>query len=115
MVYVERDCVIEHEGRKFEAGGAVVTPDYVIGYVGKPVGDGMGCERFGDASRRELTDWRGNRIGHIALGAGWRVRSYIGSRMYQAYATVDGVTYTGRTFGEGMSFRGKRCAKQGKA
>lgn len=23
--YVERDCVVEHEGKKFEAGGAVVT------------------------------------------------------------------------------------------
>jgi hypothetical protein len=32
--------------------------------------------------------------------------------MYQGYATVDGVTYTGRTAGESMVFRGKRCAKQ---
>ncbi len=86
--------------------------DQIIAYIGKPLGNGMGVERDGITSRRELTDWHGNHIGTVFLGRGWRVNSYVGERMYQAYATVNGVKYTGRTFGEGMSFKGKRCAKQ---
>jgi len=96
--YVERDCIVTHEGRSFEAGGAVVTPEVCIGYVGK-VANG----------HRELTDWHGKPIGTILLGNGWPTpRNYLSSRMYQAYATVNGVTYTGRTGGEGLSFKGKR-------
>lgn len=74
-----------------------------VAYVGKKLGDGMGVERFGDTSRRELTSWTGEKIGTCAIGKGWRVNSYIGSRMYQIYATVKGVEYTGRGFGEGMA------------
>ena len=75
----------------------------IVGYVGKKLGDGMGVDRFGDTSRRELTDFQGNKIGTCALGSSWRVNSYIGSRMYQIYATVAGVEYTGRGFGENMA------------
>jgi hypothetical protein len=108
MIMIEQDCVIEHEGCKFEAGGAVVTPDRITAYVGKDRRDGMGCDRA-VGSGRDLTDWHGNVIGTIRLTKSWRIRSFLGSHMYQAYATVDGVTYTGRTLGEGMSFSGKRC------
>lgn len=109
MIFVETDCIVEHKGRKFEAGGAIVTPDRIVAYVGKVEG-GRGFEgRLGsEPAYRTLTDWHGNRIGTIRLGEGWRIRSYLSDRMYQAYATVNGVTYTGRTLGEGMSFSGKR-------
>ena len=108
MTYVETDCTFEHEGRSFESGGAVITPDYVIGYVGDvleefPIG----------AKLRALTNWHGLQIGTIRLTSSWRTpRSYVSSHYYQAYAKVDGVTYTGRTAGKGMIFKGRRAAKQ---
>ena len=75
----------------------------LVAYVGGTVGDGMGVERHGSTSRRYLTTWGGERIGYCKLDRGWRVRSWIGSRMYQVYATIEGVTFTGRSFGEGMA------------
>jgi hypothetical protein len=110
--YIETDCTITHEGKTFESGGAVVTDDYAIGYVGKPLGDGMGIDRFGPTSRRALNDWHGNQIGTCYISQSWRVFSYMGSHMCQIYATIDGVTYTGRGFGEGMIWKGKRVARQ---
>jgi hypothetical protein len=86
----------------------------LIAYVGKKLGDGMGAERFGDTSRRELLDFKGNKIGTCALASSWRVNSYIGSHMHQIYATSKGVEYTGRGFGEGMSVRLRPLAKQPK-
>lgn len=60
-----------------------------------------------------ITTWPGDVLGVCTLGRGWRVRSWIGSRMYQAYARVNGVLYTGRTFGGGMYINLRRCANQG--
>ena len=77
--------------------------DTIVAYVGKPIGDGLGLDRFGSRSRRVLTDWYGNQIGFCFSRKSWPVRSYIGSRMYQFYATIGGREYTGRSFGEGMS------------
>ena len=86
----------------------------IVAYVGDTVGDGMGVERHGDTSRRYLTDWHGNKIGHCAYSASWPIRSYIGARMYQIYATINGVHYTGRGFGKGMAVVLKPLAKQPK-
>lgn len=97
--FIEQDCTIEHEGRKFTAGGAVVTDDYLVAYPG-------------DAG--VLNDWHGNAIGT------WRVissrpavffghRSWIGSTYYYMRATLtDGRTYSLRGFGKGMSATGRR-------
>jgi hypothetical protein len=52
-----------------------------------------------------VTDWQGKDIGTCRLHTGWYVKSYIGSRMYQADALIDGKLYTGRTFGAGMSIK----------
>lgn len=90
---IEKDCVIEHEGRKFESGGSVVTDNYLIAYPGK---GGV------------LKTWHGKPIGTWRIVASWRVNSAYGSYMHQIEATVDGITYTGRGFGEGMIFKGKR-------
>lgn len=93
-VYVERDCTFTFEGRTFESGGAIVTDDAIVAY---PRENGV------------LGDWHGNPIGTWKVTSSWPVRSYIGSRMYQIRATLDdGRTYTGRGFGEGMIYRGKR-------
>lgn len=101
-LWIEPDCTIEHEGRKFEASGAMITPDHVIGYVGESR-DGV--------SVNWLTDWHGNVIGTVRLGKGWRINSYITDRMYHAHAIVKGAHYNGRTAGKGMIFKGKRSAK----
>ena len=95
--WVERDCTFTHEGRTFEAGGAVVTDAYVVGY---PAAGGV------------LKDWHGNPIGTWAATSSWAVRSYMGSRLYQIRAVVNGVTYTGRGFGEGCIYKGRRAARQ---
>ncbi len=95
-VYVERDCCFEHKGRKFCSGGAVVTPDVIIAYPSK---DGI------------LTDWHGEQIGRWENVAHWPIFSYMSSTMYQIEARVNGVLYTGRSFGIGMIYRGKRKAR----
>lgn len=97
LPYIERDCTIEHEGRKFEAGGAVVTNDVLIAY---PRENGI------------LGDWHGEPIGTWRVLSSWRVNSYIGSRMYSIEARVNGVRYVGRGFGLGMSLRAKRSPVQ---
>jgi hypothetical protein len=94
--FVEQDCTIELEGRKFTAGGAVVTPEYVIGYV------------KGDS----LTDWHGNVIGTVRVLSSWPIHSYISSRMYSFALYVNDVRYVGRGCGEGMIVKGKRSKRQ---
>lgn len=101
LTLIETDCTVTHNGRTFEAGGASVSPARLVAYVGK-------VREGGPANVRDLTDWHGNVIGEARLTSSWRTpRSFMASRMYQAYATVDGVTYTGRTCGEGMSYVGR--------
>lgn len=86
--------------------------DILVAYVGKKLGDGMGVDRNGPTSRRELIDWHGKQIGTCYLSSSWKVQSYVGSRMYQIYATVNGKTYTGRGFGEAMAVKLRLTAKQ---
>lgn len=82
----------EHDGRKFEAGGAVVTPEKIIAYLGK---GGV------------LTDWRGNQIGTYRITSSWKTpRSFVSSSMNQVSARVSGRNYTGRSAGVGMIFKG---------
>ena len=111
--YIETDCTITHEGRTFDASGAVVTPEAAIAYVGalvnvNPHGTSMRITN----GTRALNDWHGNQIGTCYISRSWRVFSYLGSHMNQIYARINGVDYTGRGFGEGMSVRLRRCAKQ---
>lgn len=104
MEYIETDCTVEHKSRKFTSGGAVVTPKFCIGYPGT-TDPATGV--------RPLKDWHGKVIGTIVYTAQWETpRSYFTPRMYQAYATIDGATYTGRTAGNGMIFKGRRVAKE---
>ena len=95
-----------------------MTSERLVAYVGEIIGPTPNnyVTSFGKlfiAARRALTDWRGNQIGYCYLASSWPIRSsYIGSRMYQIYATVDGVQYTGRGFGQSMAAMLKPCAKQ---
>ena len=100
MAYVETDCTVEHEGRTFEAGGAVVTPDRILAYPG---------------AGGVLRDWHGRQLGSWREVASWRMARWSpigGWVMRQIEARVDGVTYTGRGFGVGCIYRGKRKAAQ---
>ena len=96
--YVEQDCTIEHEGRKFSSGGAVVTDKFIVVY---PRSDG------------KVTDWHGNVLGEAFVLSSWRIpRSYIASRMYSYAVYVNGVRYIGRGTGNGMILRAKRSSRQ---
>jgi hypothetical protein len=95
--FIEKDCTIEHQGRQFTSGGAVVTDQYLVAYPDKG---------------GELKDWHGNVLGT------WRVigsrpavffgyRSWQGSTYYYMRARVGGREYSLRGFGVGMIARGK--------
>lgn len=84
--------IVEHDGKEYAARGATVTPEYAVAY---PAKGGILCS------------WGGDMIGRWRATASWPVRSYMGSRMYQIEAVIDGRTYTGRGFGEGMLWKGK--------
>lgn len=90
--FVEQDCTIEHDGRKYTSGGAIVTEDRITAYVGK---DGV------------VTDWHGNPIGTYVIASSWPIQSYISRDMYAIHATVNGKLYKGRGCGVGMCFNGK--------
>lgn len=96
--YVEKDCVFEHEGRKFESGGAVVTDDYIVAYLGKANAPGV----------FDLTDWHGNVIGAARITATWQRRSYVSTFLHQVHATVNGTEYTGRCAGVEMVYHGRK-------
>lgn len=93
--YVETDCTFTHEGKTFEAGSAIVTPDCIVAYPGK---DGKLC------------NWHGDVLGTWRETARWRVNSFMGTHMLQIRAVVNGVAYTGRGFGEGCIYKGRRTA-----
>jgi hypothetical protein len=54
-----------------------------------------------------MCDWHGKDLGPCRVVSSWRVQSYVGTRMYQIEAVIDGIAYTGRGFGTGMAWRGK--------
>jgi hypothetical protein len=99
MAYIEKNCTVEHAGKTFEAGGAIVTADFLIAYLGK---DGA------------LTDWHGKQIGSFRVLSSWRTpRSYVSDRMYSVECfNTDGERYVGRSAGEGMIVRAKRSPKR---
>ena len=98
LSWIEEHCTIEHQGRRYTAGGAVVTADRIVAYVGERQPDG----------RHKLTDWHGNVIGSCRITATWRTpRSFASTTMSQVYATVAGRRYTGRSAGPGTIFRGR--------
>lgn len=100
--FIERDCVVTHEGRTFEASGAIVTPDIAIGYLHFPDGEFTGA-------KGEVRTWHGEPLGSAVITARWRLplSCSLSSHMCQARCVIDGRTYTGRGCGHGMSWKGK--------
>lgn len=99
MNYIEQDCTIEHEGRKFTAGGALATDSHLIAYP---------------ADNSILQDWHGAQIGTYRVISSRAAvffghRSWQGDRYYFMRATLtDGRQYALRGFGKGMIAQGKR-------
>lgn len=83
--------IFVHEGQEFAYLGAVITPEYAVGYPKHGV----------------LTSWGGETLGSCRVVSSWPVRSCVGSRMYQIEATINGRTYTGRGLGDGMIWKGR--------
>jgi hypothetical protein len=100
MNYVEQDCTFTHEGHSFTAGGALVNANFAVAYLG----------RDKDSDKLILTDWHGKTLSdRVTITSSWPNRnSALSSRMYQVEAWIDGVLFSGRTLGVGMSWRGKR-------
>jgi hypothetical protein len=98
--YIEQDCTIHHEGRTYESGGAVITDDYAVGYL----------KLHQDRGRRGIvTTWHGQELGPARVTASWPIlHTGLSDRMHQVEATINGITYTGRSQGDGMIWRGKR-------
>ena len=95
--FIESGCTVQHEGRTFEAGGAIVTPERLVAYPGE---------------NGQLNDWHGNKIGtYYVISSREAVffghRSWIGSHYYFMRAKVGGKRYSLRGFGAGMVAMGK--------
>lgn len=98
-MFVEQDCTISFEGKTFEAGGAFISPDFLIAY---PDTETSGA----------LKDWHGNVIGRCNVLSSWRINSWMSSHMFSYECFVDGVRYVGRGCGKGMLLRAKRSPRQ---
>ena len=96
--YVERDCTIEHEGHKFEAGGAIVTDKWIVAYPG---------------NGGKLNDWHGNAIGTYRIMSTWCTTWTFGrATLHSIECFVDGKRYVGRGQGKGMLLRAKLSTRQ---
>lgn len=95
--YVETDCTITApDGTPITAGGAVITPNFVLCYVS---GDGKGN------TRGDLTTWHGEKIGTWRLVSSWKQIAPYGFAhwytMRAISATIDGKDWHGRYNSDG--------------
>jgi hypothetical protein len=88
---IETDCAITFHGRKYEANGAMITDRWIIAYMSNDMGS--------------VTDWHGETLGHAKVKTSWATPT--NDRCYQVECNVNGITYTGRTGGGGMIYKGK--------
>ncbi len=106
-MYVETDCTVSHNGASFEASGATIAPDYAIGYLADSPLYAEHPNWYG-TPKHVLTTWHGEWLGNASIVASWRTpRSAYSDRMYQVEVIIDGRTYTGRSNGVGMVWKGK--------
>ena len=92
MNYFAPDRTVNLEAKKFTLKGAVVTPDYIVAYLGEN-GQVIDCHR--------------QSLGTYTITSSWRDRHSV--TIYQIRANVGGVTYLCRGKGVGMVFRGRRA------
>jgi len=97
-IFDEGPVAFSFQGKAFFAAGSSVTELCCNAYLGEG---------------RKLTSSSGQIIGHYRLTSWWPTpRSFVSSRCYQVLAFVGGRTYTGRSAGIGMLFRGRRIASE---
>jgi hypothetical protein len=113
--FVEADCAFVHEGRSFTSGGAAVTDDYALVYIGDAIKreGSLGSLDVGDY---HATDWHGNIIGRAHLVSSWRVpNGWLSGRLCAYYVTIYGRPprhYNVRGSGQGMVARGARVKRE---
>lgn len=97
----ETGCVVSFEGREFEAGGAMVTPEYCACYLPNNCGDALGASGA-------VQDWHGREIGSYTITGRWDTPRGVWSR-YQVSARVNisGRVYNCRGCGAGMILSGR--------
>lgn len=113
-MYVETDCTfVSTDGEHaFTSGGAVITPDYAVGYLADSPLYKEHPEWYG-TPKHVLTSWHGEWLGNAAIVAKWPTpTSAYSDWMHQVEVIIDGRTYTGRSAGVGMVWTGK--PKRGK-
>lgn len=108
--------ILVHEGKEYPALGSLVTETHAVGYP-----TGFQVSRVTDHrishsyahGTGKLLSWGGKELGSCRVVRSWRMplSCYTGSHMYQIEACIAGIWYTGRGFGNGMLWRGKRSAK----
>jgi hypothetical protein len=75
---IEKDCTIEHEGRKFTVGGAYIGDNHGLVYLNKREG------------LWRVTDWHGNVLGTVkSYSKGPVVWGPKGVPYYMAYVRLD--------------------------
>lgn len=109
-IFVETNCVIQHNDVAYESGGAYITPSRMVGYMenGKE-------NKVGETGK--ISDWHGNSIGVYLIVSKWRTPySFMSSHRYAVVIRLfsNNRKYYGRTFGAGMSVTGKAYANQTK-
>lgn len=101
--YIEQDCIFEHEGHKYEAGGAYITDEFVIGYM--------------NSDMTKINTWHGELItDNVKITSSWRMpwNCWISERQYQIKALINGKWFTGRTMGGQMIVKMRLCASERK-
>jgi hypothetical protein len=91
-LFVETDCAIEHDGKRFEAGGAWIC-DCTDGFRRGVVYAKPNDDKAQWACRGVVTTWHGEKIADAWFGSTYR-GNYC--RMRSVSFTIDGVVFTGR-------------------
>jgi hypothetical protein len=106
----EADCTITHEGRSFTSGGAVVSGNHAIVYVGEP-------RKMYEGIGGDVTTWHGEKLGTYYIpNSGLRsfalrpaARGFNGVKLTCYSVTfTDGSRWHGRGLGTGMMLRLRR-------
>lgn len=108
---------MSHDGTDFAAGGAYITDDRMVAYLGSidtviPHGEGVAIDRRPSKGDGNVQTWQGINIGRYSIVKSWRVHSMHGTHdMNQvSIRLTDGRRYNGRSQGPNMIVTARRLA-----